>query len=705
MDLIKLVNVSKRYELGSGRYFTALQNINLTLPSSGFISIVGKSGCGKSTLLNIIGMMDESSSGYYYFNNKNVSKLSHLDKEYYLNTKIGIVFQHYNLIEDQDVLFNIALPMLIGGESYKAAIEDAKVLLKGIDFNESLYHKKVSSLSGGEKQRVAILRSLINSPNILLCDEPTGALDSENSIMIMNILKKTSKNKLVVVVSHNEELVKEYSDRIITLKDGKIEKDELINDSTNKGTPILKDISTSKKQKWIERISLHNFKKRIKYNFFSIISLSFSLIAMVLVAGFARYSNEAILKETKKRIDYGVLTISKEEKTDLEGSIVSLVQQSRPSSSTLTNLKDNNNQFTFLNNYDILLPSNSKMTLNEVKLDQLTIRPIYSFSHPSFNPGLLIKGDNPSEDSFVEVIVNKQAYQYILDTAKKEVIGNTILLENDYESEYYGFDGENHTIRDVFSLSKNLKIVGVVDELDFLATPTVYYSYNSFVKYLETYLLNNLSLYLGKDLSWKERIDTCSDNDDLSSYSIRAFLNDYRDSDKLNEYIKELNNDGLSATSLGLTVENSLVDLVKASTTGMELFLAIAIIGIVLILGIISYSSFSQDRKRSAIFSALGASRSSIIKIFLLENMFIGLFSFLLTVILSFPLTLLVNYIVTNITGLSNLVRTPYYLFTGFKYDYLLVLFISVSVIILLSTIIPIIFSKKISISKELRDE
>ena len=705
MELIKLVNVSKRYVTSNNRSFLALRNINLSLPSSGFISILGKSGCGKSTLLNIIGLLDDVSSGQYYFNSRDVSKLSHLEKEEYLNKKIGIVFQHYQLIEDKDVMFNITLPMLISGARESEAEVDAKTLLEGIKLDEELYHKKTSNLSGGEKQRVAILRALINGPQILLCDEPTGALDSTNSKKIMEILKKVSKKKLVLMVSHDEDLVKEYSDRIITLKDGMIISDEQVNEINDKGIPIVNDISRRKKDKWIEQISLHNFKKRIKTNIFSIFSLSISLIAAILIGGFARYSSEAISIESKKKIDYGSLTISKEEKTEIKGSIISLVQQSRPSVIEVNNLKDSHSEFIYTNNYDVLIPSGNEIKFNDVKLDQLLIKPIYSYLSPNINSSLLIKGSIPDKDSFDEILINKQAYEYILNETKKESLNNEISIKYEYESIYYTFDAQNSAIRDIYSLSKNLKIVGVVDELDFLSSPTIYFSYKSFINYLRGYLLNNLSTYFKRDISWKERIDTCSDNDELSNYSVRAFLKDYKDNSSLKKYIEEISTDDLEATSLALTVEDSLADLIKASTTGMELFLGISIAGIILILGIISYFSYSQDRKRSAILSALGASRGDIAKIYLYENLLIGLFAYFVTIILSFPLTLLTNKIVKKITSLDNLVRTPYYLFTSFKYDYLVILLLGIIFIILISTFLPILFSKKISISKELRDE
>ena len=507
------------------------------------------------------------------------------------------------------------------------------------------------------------------------------------------------------MVSHNEELVSAYSDRIIVLKDGSVVEDKSINDIKDIGMPITKDISRRRKDKWIEQISLQNFKKRIKTHVFSIISLSICLVATILISGFARYSEETILTESKKKLDYGSLTISKEEKIELEGSIISLVQQSRPNDLEISTLTDGNTKFTYCNNYDVLLPAGNNVFYNDYKLDQLPLRPVYSFVSTSYDPTLLIKGSFPKDDTFNEIVINKQAYEYIQKETKKDVINDEITINHQYESIYYTFDQENNVIRDTYSLSKNLKIVGVVDELDFLSSPTIYFSYKAYIEFLESYLLNNLSTYLKKDVSWKERIDSCGDNDELSSYSIRAFVNDYKDHKNLKELVSLLSHDGLVATSLSLTVEDSLVDLVKASTTGMELFLAISIIGIILILGIISYYSYSQDRKRSAVLTALGASRGAITKIYLLENMFVGLFSYFVTIILSFPATLLANMLIKRITSINDLVRTPYYLLTNFKYDYLLLLLLIIITIVGISTLLPILFSKRISVSKELRDE
>lgn len=221
MELIKTVNISKLYKVENKDNY-ALKDFSFEFPSSGLFGVVGKSGSGKSTLLNMISLLDKPSSGDVYFNNENVSKWSNKRKNLFHNKDMGMVFQHYNLIETENVLFNIMLPFLITGGSEKEGKKKAISLLESIDYRKDLYQQTVSNLSGGEKQRVAILRALINDPQFILADEPTGALDSRNSEVIMKMLKDISKTKLVIMVAHNIKLVEKYADKIITLKDGNL---------------------------------------------------------------------------------------------------------------------------------------------------------------------------------------------------------------------------------------------------------------------------------------------------------------------------------------------------------------------------------------------------------------------------------------------------------------------------------------------------
>lgn len=222
MPLLKLSNITKKYKLADNKDKVVLGNVSVTFPECGLVSIVGKSGSGKSTLLNMISLLDKPTNGCVYFNNQNINKWNLKQKEEYRTKDVGIVFQHYHLLENESALFNVMLPALISGKKTKEAEIAAKNLLKSIDFKEKLYKSKCQDLSGGEKERIAILRALINEPKIILADEPTGALDSKNSTLVMNTLKDISKERLVIVVSHNEELVHKYSDQIILIKDGRI---------------------------------------------------------------------------------------------------------------------------------------------------------------------------------------------------------------------------------------------------------------------------------------------------------------------------------------------------------------------------------------------------------------------------------------------------------------------------------------------------
>ena len=221
MELIQLIDVTKTYVVDEKEHH-ALHHFSCAFDKTGLIGVIGKSGSGKSTLLNMISLLDKPTSGDIYFNGQNINKWNEKRKIEYRNKDMGIIFQHYHLIEQESVLFNIYLPYLIGGGNEKDGKEKAKKLLESIHYRKDLYEQKVFNLSGGEKERVAVLRALINDPKFLLCDEPTGALDSRNSLLTMELLKEISKRKLVIVVSHNLPLIKQYADKLIEIKDGKI---------------------------------------------------------------------------------------------------------------------------------------------------------------------------------------------------------------------------------------------------------------------------------------------------------------------------------------------------------------------------------------------------------------------------------------------------------------------------------------------------
>lgn len=224
--MIVLKNVFKEYKTKKNNKVQALNDISLILPLSGMVFICGKSGSGKSTLLNLIGSLDTPSSGEILFNNKSLVKLKKKELDLYRNKYVGFIFQDFNLFEDLTVFQNINLVSSLQGKNInKNDIQDYLKKVNLCDFED----RKINELSAGQKQRIAILRSISKDSKIILCDEPTGNLDEENSIQIFNLLKELSKEKLIIVVSHDSKSAYKYADRIINLDEGKIISDEQIN--------------------------------------------------------------------------------------------------------------------------------------------------------------------------------------------------------------------------------------------------------------------------------------------------------------------------------------------------------------------------------------------------------------------------------------------------------------------------------------------
>ena len=221
--MLELKNIVKKYNTG-GSEVEVLKSVNIHFRENEFVSILGASGSGKTTLLNIIGGLDKYTSGDMALMGRSTKEFKDRDWDSYRNGTIGFVFQSYNLISHLSVIENVKLALSISGQSNAENDEKAKKVLEDVGLAEHLY-KKPNQLSGGQMQRVAIARALVTDPKIILADEPTGALDSKTSVQIMELIKEISKTKLVIMVTHNPELAKEYSDRIIRVKDGEIQED------------------------------------------------------------------------------------------------------------------------------------------------------------------------------------------------------------------------------------------------------------------------------------------------------------------------------------------------------------------------------------------------------------------------------------------------------------------------------------------------
>lgn len=265
--MLELNGIRKTYVTGTTSV-EALKGIDLKFRDSEFVSILGQSGCGKTTLLNIIGGLDKYTSGDLKINGRSTKDFKDRDWDAYRNNSIGFVFQSYNLIPHQTVLSNVELALTLSGVSKAERRQRATEALEKVGLKEQI-HKKPNQMSGGQMQRVAIARALVNDPDILLADEPTGALDTQTSIQIMDLLKEISKDRLIIMVTHNPELATQYSTRIIRLLDGTITDDNnpYNGEDDNIATKTDEDSLTDKK-------SGKTKKKKTSMSFFTALSLS-----------------------------------------------------------------------------------------------------------------------------------------------------------------------------------------------------------------------------------------------------------------------------------------------------------------------------------------------------------------------------------------------------------------------------------------------
>jgi len=308
--MLEIKKITKIYKTGDFIQ-KALDGVSINFRESEFVSILGPSGSGKTTLLNIIGGLDRYDSGDLVINEVSTKKYKDRDWDSYRNHRIGFVFQNYNLISHQSILRNVELALTLSGIGKSERRKRAIKVLKEVGLGDHI-HKKPNQLSGGQMQRVAIARALINNPDILLADEPTGALDSETSTQIMNLLKKISKDKLVIMVTHNPELANDYSNRIISLKDGKITDDTNPYDGKNSTeSKYVKPKKTSMSFLTALSLSLNNLMTKKGRTFLTAFAGSIGIIGIALILSLSNGVDKYIEKVQEDALTSYPLSLAK----------------------------------------------------------------------------------------------------------------------------------------------------------------------------------------------------------------------------------------------------------------------------------------------------------------------------------------------------------------------------------------------------------
>ena len=684
--MLDLKNVYKSYKDEK-----VLKNINISFRNKEFVSILGPSGSGKTTLLNIIGGLDSYDSGDLIINGKSTKMFKSKDWDSYRNKKIGFVFQDYNLINHLSIFDNVKISLTLSGLSKNIIKKKTVEALTKVGLVKHIY-KKPNQLSGGQMQRVAIARAIVNNPDIIVADEPTGALDSKTSINVMNILKEISKERLVIMVTHNKDLAIKYSDRIIEIEDGCIKNDSgPFNDVTSE-----KEIIKRKKSMSIItslKLSLLNLLTKKKRTFLTSLAGSIGIVGIALVLSINSGVNNYIKNFEKESISEYPIEINKVDYDlfeDIQNSISSNNYIKCDKNKICINDDDKNSLYeNNLIEFKKYIDSNSKFKdySSNIIYDYDVDINIYNESYQKINNDMLkqinhvhnyklIYGKEPTDFNEIAILVNnnyisKELFSYLRIENKKnidckDIIGRTLklVLYTDYFSKdknvYVNHELDNKFMRKVIDNAVELKIVGIYDsnEVDSSILYTsnfIYYVINS---------VNNTSMYVDKKLD-KYDINNPS--------SIKIYPKDYKSKKYIINLIKKYNKSQSKENTIKYT------DLMKSFISGISkllnlisyiliAFVAISLIVSSIMISIITYISVLERTKEIGILRAIGASKKDIKRIFISETMIEGICSGLLGIIITVIISNVGNMVIYKITNIQNLVIFSY------KYMFILLL-------------------------------
>ncbi|MCR5491546.1 MAG: ATP-binding cassette domain-containing protein, partial [Bacilli bacterium] len=526
--LLRCEKLTKEYGK-AGSLVRAVNRANICFPQKGLIAISGKSGCGKSTLLSLLASLEKPTKGRIFFQGEDISNYPPDKLAKYRGQCTGMIFQHYNLFEDDTALQNVELPLLINGYSRKDARSIALKTMQ--DFMmQAFADRKVSTLSGGEKQRIAICRAMASAPKILFADEPTGALDEHNSKLVMDALKRMAQSILVIIVSHNGQLIEEYADAIIHMASGKIiDKPTFIQD---KGTAKkLRPHSNSFVARFVKKNMKANKANGILCGFAS----SVGFLSLCITLGYFYGSRAAVDELPLRCYDSSVASLCVEEKIETD-SAIALVQQVRPEIEAASNYVGPD----FIVDYDLsyFFPKAYAYSLNGVAHDPIMFSPVYDLS-PNYGYGGLLDEGSPTSSLDMDVcLINDLLFEQL----GPDCIGQSIEMEFANQVTSYGASDE-------VRIAVKMEIMGVVNEFSFLNEPKIYYSYMAAKNSLLSFELQNAGMAYGRELTALDVVAQAPGDSATSGFSLNVFAKNFNQSKKLFDFMAKEQTDGYSIQS------------------------------------------------------------------------------------------------------------------------------------------------------------
>lgn len=666
--MIEVYNLNKSFKLNNDKDIHVLKNINFSLPNSGLYFLYGKSGSGKSTLLNILEGLLSFDSGIVKINGVDIKNIKNKEKEDFYRNNIGILFQNYNLFNDLSIYDNLLITAKIKGIN-KDTID---FYLKKYNLY-SIKNTLCKNISGGEKQRVALIRTILNKPTIVFADEPTGALDSLNSKLLMDELKELSKDSLILVVTHNNKIVEEYSDGSLYLKDGEIIENNIKEEKDKNNYKVY--LKRKSEKDYSSLFLKNNLKKNKTKNIISFISLSFGLFIILLSIGFYFGFNNGIDSLYTNLINNNVFKISKNKYETSSVGNLSLVKKELPSKEDSTIFLNKFDILTFKDDLSYFIKDSISFNIDNKKIDCISYKFYYNDSDKN------------------KIILNQEANEII-----KSSVNDFYDFKLEKKVNFYSANKKEY-IEDELILDFTFQIKEIKNEFKYLNEAKIYLPYDYFKDNLTKTNANKISENIGKQVSFFDLLKFYNGNEDICSYSL-YFLIKEKDITKMKSFINEINN----TKSPLYKVENddyyildSFKDMSKALFLGLRVFIIMIALCNVFLISFLVYSTLRKNKRNISILRVIGSKEEHINNIFINEQLFIFLIAALISLIMFFITKTILNPYLFNYFTLNNAINIDIINLT-------LVILVSLF-ILFLSCYIPLYYSKKVDIIKELKEE
>lgn len=670
--MVEVKNLTKEFIVNKKKNIV-INNLSFFLPSKGMYFIVGESGSGKSTLLNLIEGLILPTKGSIKINNHRIDKLKNDEKVEFYKKEVGILFQSFNLFNDLTVLENLKITSLIKEENDE---ENIKRYLSKFKIYEKM-NQKVYTLSGGEKQRLALIRALINKPKIILADEPTGALDIASSIILMDELKKISENSLILIVTHNLELVKKYADGYLKFLPKGYELNNILKENPSNNVNIIKKNKLLIKDKinfyfpLLKRNLIKNFNKNLFTSLSIIFSLFISLFSFSFYFNIKNYSSSLIYTYP----NYNVFEVYKSFSSSINGSSLSIERKEKVEDKEIREGLNNNNfeNFDVFDSFDYFFKNNI-VTIDNIEYKNLIFEPSFE----------LINNEVMVNDSFIDAYL------------KEFKEGMTIHFNS--SNVYKGYsDYINDEIEETFIIDLDFIITKKSEEFSFLGTPKIYYSYD----YFETILANlnalNFSTLEEMDISYLNLLKRAKNNDSLTSYQSLVVV----EKEKFNDFYGFIEEkrifDNLKFNSDSLTIIDSFNNIINTLFIALIFFIVMISLTSFFIIFSLTFYSYLSSKKERAILTLLGSNKKSINFVFIFEEVLVFVLSFLISICLY-------NLVKPSIINLLNSILS-FNLNIDLSIILVSVIFLIYLLITIFSSFIPLKMSKDIEIAKELKEE